>query len=97
MLRLIRIWTELCAELCDRCAAAHKQGICTYIVSLGVILCHTLRGRFLPIAKVISASADLADVHSGEPVPFCRYHKVFGLIGHFCDALCLPRSTSYGM
>jgi hypothetical protein len=53
----------------------------------------TLRGVFVPMAKVISASADLADVHSGESVPFSKCRKVFGLICHFCDALSLQHDV----
>jgi hypothetical protein len=97
MLRFLRNWTRTCLELCILCAAAHKQSLCTHVVSLGVILCRVLRGVFIPVAKVISASADLTEVRSREPIPFWRCRKVFGLVGHFCDALDLPRSTSYGM
>jgi hypothetical protein len=57
------------AELGVLCADPHKRCLCTYIVSLGVILCHTLRGVYIPTAKVISASADLTGIHSGELVP----------------------------
>jgi hypothetical protein len=91
------IWTETCAELCIECAAAHKRSLGTFILSLGVILCHTLRGIFIPTAKVLSASSDLTDVHSGEPNPFSKCRRVFGLVGHFCDALGIPRATMYGM
>jgi hypothetical protein len=97
MLRFLRIWTKTCLELYILCAAAHKRGLCTYVGSLGVILCHTLRCVFITTAKVISASADLTGIHAGELTPFFKCHKVFGLTGHFCDALCLQRATLYGM
>jgi hypothetical protein len=97
MLRFLCNWTWTCLELSILCVAAHKRGLSTYIWSLGVILCHTLRGVFILVAKVISASADLTGIHAGELTPFFKCHKVFGLTCHFCDALCLPRATSYGM
>jgi hypothetical protein len=52
---------------------------------------------FVLTIQVISASSDLTDIHSGEQVPFSKCNKVFCLIWHFCDALCLPCTTSYGM
>jgi hypothetical protein len=38
-------WTNVCPKLCILCADPHKRGLglCTFILSLGVILCHTLR------------------------------------------------------
>jgi hypothetical protein len=59
MLRFLRNWTWTCLEFGILCAAAHKRSLGTHVVSLGVILCHVLRGVFIPVAKVISASADL--------------------------------------
>jgi hypothetical protein len=97
MLHFLRNWTEVCLELCILCAAAHKRGLGTYVGSLCTILCNTLRGVFIPVAKVISASADLTGIHAGELTPFIKCRKIFGLVCHFCDALCLPRATSYGM
>jgi hypothetical protein len=97
MLRFLRNWTWTCLEFGILCAAAHKRSLGTHVISLGVILCHILRGVFIPVAKVISASADLTEVRSRAPIPFWRCRKVFCLVGHFNDALGLPRSTSYGM
>jgi hypothetical protein len=93
MLRLIGIWTELCAELCVLCAAVHKRGLCTYIVSLGVIISHTLCGVFIPTAKVISASADLTDIHSSKPIACFRCRKVFGLVWHLRRPLPAARNV----
>jgi hypothetical protein len=57
MLHFLCNWTKVCLELCILCAAAHKQGLGTHVVSLGVIRCHILRCVFIPVAKVISASS----------------------------------------
>jgi hypothetical protein len=56
MLRFLRNWTKVCLELRILCAAAHKRGLGTHVGSLGVILCHTLRGVFIPVAKVTAPS-----------------------------------------
>jgi hypothetical protein len=69
MLRLLRIWMEMCAELGVLCADPHKRSLCTFILLLGVVPCHTLCCVFIPTAKVISASADLTDIQSGEFTP----------------------------
>jgi hypothetical protein len=97
MKRFVRIWTATCEELGIECAAAHKRSLGTFILSLGVVLCHTLRGVLIPTAKVLSASSDLTDVHSGEPNQFSKCGKVFCLVCQFCDALGIPRATTYGM
>jgi hypothetical protein len=89
MVRLVRIWTQVCAELCILCVDPHKRGLWTLILSLGVILCHTLRGVFIPTAKVISACANLMDIHSSELTHFSKCREVFSLIGHFCYALAI--------
>jgi hypothetical protein len=97
MQRFIAIWTETCEVLGIECAAAHKQSLGTFVLSLCVVLCHRLRGVLIPTAKVLSASSDLSDVHSSELNQFSKCRKVFGLVGHFCDALGIPRATMYGM
>jgi hypothetical protein len=60
---LIEIWTEVCAELGMECPAPHKGGLCSFVLSLCIILCHTLRGVFIPTAKVLSTSSDLTEVY----------------------------------
>jgi hypothetical protein len=83
MLRFQRIWAETCAEFGIICAEAHKRGLGTHVLSLGVILCHVMRGAFLPVAKVLRAAAELSIIHARTPIFFWRCHKVFGLTQHF--------------
>jgi hypothetical protein len=97
MRRFVEVWMATCEELGIECAAARKRSLCTFVLSLGVVLCHTLRSVLIPTAKVSSASSDLADIHSGEPNQFSKCSKAVDLVGHFCDALGIPQATTYGM
>jgi hypothetical protein len=44
MKRFLEVWTVTCEELGIECAAAHKRSLGTFVLSLCVVLCHTLRG-----------------------------------------------------
>jgi hypothetical protein len=74
-----------------------KRGLGTFILCLCIVLCHTFRGAFVPVAKVLLPSADIVVVVlSHEPAAFSMARSVFGLLGHISDALCLSPSLSYG-
>jgi hypothetical protein len=97
MLVFIITWTDTCDDLGIICADPHKRGLGLLILCLGIILCHTFRGAFVPVAKVLRASADIMVVLSHEPAAFSMARSVFGLLGHISDALCLSMSLSYGL
>jgi hypothetical protein len=82
------------ARSCVLCTAPHKRGLCTYILSLSITLCHTLRGAVVQVAKVLRTSADVTTTLSREPAVFSMARKVVGLLCHFADALGLPLSLS---
>jgi hypothetical protein len=97
MVVFVITWTDVCDDLGVICADPHKRGLCTFILCLGIILCHTFRGAFVPVAKVPRASADIMTVLSHEPAAFSMARSVFCLLCHISDALGLSPSLSYGL
>jgi hypothetical protein len=97
MVVFVIVWTDTCDELGIICADPRKRGLGTFILCLGIILCNTFRGAFVPVSKVLRASADIVVVLSHEPATFPMARSVFGLLGHISDALCLSPSLSYGL
>jgi hypothetical protein len=66
MVVFVIAWTDTCDELGIICADPHKRGLGTFILCLGIILCHTFWGAFVPVSKVLRASADIVVVLSRE-------------------------------
>jgi hypothetical protein len=97
MVVFVITWTDTCDDLGIICADPHKRGLGTFILCFGIVLCHTFRGAFVPVAKVLRASADIVVVLSHQPATFSMAHSVFGLLGHISDALGLSPSLSYGL
>jgi hypothetical protein len=98
MVVFVITWTDTCDDLGIICADPHKRGgLVTFILCLGIVLCHTFRGAFVPVTKVLRASADIVIVFSHEPSTFSTARSVFCLLCHISDALCLSPSLSYGL
>jgi hypothetical protein len=97
MVVFVIVWTDTCDELGIICGDRHKRCLGTFVLCLGIILCHTFRGAFVPVSKVLRASADIGVVISHEPATFSMACSVFGLLSHISDALGLSPSLSYGL
>jgi hypothetical protein len=97
MVTFVVVWTDTCDDLGILCADSHKRCLGTFVLWLGVILCHTFRGAFVPVEKVLHAAADVVTILSHEPAAFSQARAAFGLLGHISDALGLSPSLSYGL
>jgi hypothetical protein len=62
MVVFIVTWMDTCDDFGVICSGPHKRSLCTFILCLGIILCHTFRSTFVPVAKVLRASADISGV-----------------------------------